>query len=86
MSAEILNFQGAKPISGMGSLSKLYNIALSKCDNVQFIETYKELDFSNITVNDFIVIASGASTPDNSIQEVVNCLHSYCRDMTSNLQ
>lgn len=66
--------------------NKLYNIALSKCDNVQFIETYKELDFSNITVNDFIVIASGASTPDNSIQEVANCLHSYCRDMTSNLQ
>lgn len=65
--------------------NKLYKIALDNCKNVQFIETYKELDFTNITVDSYIVIASGASTPENVIKEVKDCLHDFYCDMSSPL-
>lgn len=65
--------------------NKLYKIALDNCANVQFIETYKELDFTNITTDAFIVIASGASTPESTIKEVKKCLQDYDHDMRSPL-
>lgn len=65
--------------------NKLYKIALENCKNVQFIETYRELDFTNITIDSFIVIASGASTPESAIKEVKDCLHNFYRDMNSPL-
>lgn len=65
--------------------NKLYKIALDNCKNVQFIETYRELDFTNITIDSFIVIASGASTPESVIKEVKDCLHDFYCDMTSPL-
>lgn len=63
--------------------NKLYKIALDNCKNVQFIETYRELDFTNITIDSFIVIASGASTPESVINEVKDCLHDFYCDMNS---
>ena len=44
MSAEILNFQGAKPISGMGSLSHLLKSKeeLAKCIYLYFDEINQE--------------------------------------------
>ena len=43
MSAEILNFQGAKPISGMGSLSKLYTEQYEPNDDVKgWVKKHKD--------------------------------------------
>lgn len=80
--ADVVIIIGGKKSS---NTNKLYKIALSNCSNVQFIETYKELDFSNITVDSYIVIAGGASTPENLINEVVHCLHNFYKDMHSPL-
>ena len=65
--------------------NKLYKIALKYCRNVQFIETYKELDFSGIDEKSFVVIASGASTPEGVIDQVKECLRGFSRDMKSPL-
>lgn len=65
--------------------NKLYRIATNNCKNVQFIESYKELDFSSINENSFVVIAGGASTPDSVIWEVKNCLSRFSHDMNSAL-
>lgn len=63
--------------------NKLYKIALKNCKQVQFVEDYKELDFSNINSNDFVVVTGGASTPDSVIDNVVKCLHDFDLDMKS---
>lgn len=63
--------------------NKLYKIALNNCGNVQFIENYKELDFSNINEESYVVITGGASTPEKAISEVIKCLRDYEKDMKS---
>lgn len=63
--------------------NKLYKIAAKNCKNVQFIETYKELDFSAINENSSVLIAGGASTPNDVIEEVKKCLWRFSRDMQS---
>lgn len=65
--------------------NKLYRIAANNCKNVQFIESYKELDFSKINKDSFVVIAGGASTPNSAICEVKNCLRRFAHDMNSAL-
>lgn len=65
--------------------NKLYKIALDNCRNVQFIETYRELNFATISIDSFIVIASGASTPESVINEVKDALHDFYCDMNSPL-
>lgn len=80
--ADVVIVIGGKSSS---NTNKLYKIALNNCAYVQFIETYKELDFTNITTDSFIVIAGGASTPEDSIRKVIDCLHDFYHDMCSPL-
>lgn len=80
--ADVVVVIGGKSSS---NTNKLYNIASNNCKNVQFIETYKELDFSKINIDSFIVITGGASTPENVIRDVVKCLQNFGSDMNSPL-
>lgn len=51
---------------------KLYEIAVNNCSDTICIETYKELENYKLENNDVIGIMAGASTPQNSIDDVVN--------------
>lgn len=55
---------------------KLYEISKKNCKNTAFIETYKELEgkLEEIKACEKIGIMAGASTPDTSINEVVDFL------------
>ena len=54
--------------------NKLYNIAISKCKNSLLIEKKDELDLNNLKKYNKIGIMAGASTPQKSIDEVVDLL------------
>ena len=51
--------------------NKLYEIAKKHCQNVLFIETEQEIDKNKIKTKNKIGIMAGASTPEKSIQKVV---------------
>lgn len=51
--------------------NKLYEIAKKYCKNVLFIETEQEIDENTIKTKNKIGIMAGASTPEKSIQKVV---------------
>ena len=53
---------------------KLYDIAKENCKNTYIVETKDELDLKQIQKFDLIGIMAGASTPDESIQDVVNAI------------
>lgn len=50
---------------------KLYEIAKANCDNTYLIETKDELDLNTIKRFNSVGIMAGASTPDESINDVV---------------
>lgn len=54
---------------------KLYDISSSNCKNTYLIETVKDLDINKITNFNNIGIMAGASTPKESIDEVVNAIN-----------
>ena len=54
--------------------TKLYEIAQSFCKKTVLIETAKEMNLDEIKSNNIIGIMAGASTPQKSIQEVVDIL------------
>ena len=58
--------------------TKLYEIALNECKNVIFIETKEELDINYIKKFNKVGIMAGASTPQKSIEEVVEILTKTC--------
>lgn len=51
--------------------NKLYEIAKKHCKNVLFIETEQEIDENTIKTKNKIGIMAGASTPEKSIQKVI---------------
>lgn len=51
---------------------KLYEIAKKNCKDTICIESYEEIDTTKITNRNIIGIMAGASTPQSSIDEVVN--------------
>lgn len=53
---------------------KLFEIAKSNCENSIWIENKKELKVEDLKKYNKIGIMAGASTPSNSIDEVVKCL------------
>lgn len=53
---------------------KLYDIAKQNCKMVIFIENAKEINLDNIRLDDKIGVMAGASTPEESIEEVVSKL------------
>ena len=55
--------------------NKLYDIASNKCNNSILIENKEELDINNLKEFDKIGIMAGASTPQESINEVVDLLN-----------
>ena len=52
---------------------KLYDIASSKCDNTFIVETINDLD-NDMTCYDVVGVMAGASTPKESIDDVVRYL------------
>lgn len=52
--------------------NKLYQIAQKYCENVQRIETVKDLPLQKLSNFNIIGVIAGASTPDQVIEEVVN--------------
>lgn len=53
---------------------ELYETAKKYCNNVQFIETAQELDIKQLKKLNKIGIMAGASTPQKSIQEVLEII------------
>ena len=51
---------------------KLYEIAKENCEDTICIESYKEIEKSTIKDKNIIGIMAGASTPQSSIDEVIN--------------
>lgn len=58
--------------------NKLYEIAKQHCNKVKFIETYEELDANCLKDINRIGIMAGASTPEESMQKVIEKLKSIC--------
>lgn len=54
--------------------TKLYDLAKKYCNNVQIVETEKELNIEILNGIDKIGIMAGASTPKESIENVVEKL------------
>ena len=52
-------------------LNKLYDIAQKNCKNAIFVESKEDLDKEKVLKFDKIGIMAGASTPEKSIQKVV---------------
>lgn len=58
--------------------NKLYEISKKHCNRVLFIETKDELDVNEIKQANKIGIMAGASTPEKSIQEIVDIIKKTC--------
>ena len=58
--------------------NKLYELAKKYCKKVLFVETEKEIDINYIKNAKTIGIMAGASTPEESIQKVVEKLDKIC--------
>ncbi len=58
--------------------NKLYEIAKKNCNQVLFIETKTELNLDKIKNAQKIGIMAGASTPQKSVQEVVDIIKKIC--------
>lgn len=54
---------------------KLYELSKKNCSNTVIVETKDELDLKEIKKFNKIGIMAGASTPDESIQDVVNAIN-----------
>lgn len=55
--------------------NKLYELAKKYCKNVLFVETEEEIYTKNIDKSSIIGIMAGASTPQKSIEKVVEKLN-----------
>lgn len=53
---------------------KLYDIAKENCKSTIIVETKDELDIKNIKQIEKIGIMAGASTPDYSINEIIEVI------------
>lgn len=58
--------------------NKLYEISRKYCDNVIFIETKEDLEVGKLGTEGSIGIMAGASTPQKSIDEVVEKIIKIC--------
>ena len=74
------NVEGMIIIGGKHSsnTNKLFEIAKKYCNSVWLIETAKEIDIEKIKKIKKIGIMAGASTPQKSIEEVVDILKQKC--------
>lgn len=74
-SVDIMIIVGGKHSSNS---NKLYEIAKKNCNQVLFIETKIELNLDEIKKAQKIGIMAGASTPQKSVQEVVDIIRKIC--------
>ncbi len=58
--------------------NKLYKVASEYCKNTIFIETKNEIDFNYINKFSKIGVMAGASTPKQSIDEIVDIIKESC--------
>ena len=74
------NADGVIIIGGKTSsnVNKLFTIASERCNYVQLIERSDEIDYTKIISLKKVIVASGASTPDWIIEEVINKLEEKC--------
>ena len=56
---------------------KLFEVSKKYCDNCICIENIKELDIETVVKFKKIGIMAGASTPQKSIEDVINKLKTY---------
>ena len=54
---------------------KLYDISIKNCKNVECVETIKDLKIEKIKKFNKIGIMAGASTPNESVEEIVKELN-----------
>lgn len=60
------------------NVTKLYEIASEYCTNTQHVEAAIEIDVVRLKGVDTLVISTGASTPDDSIQSAIQVVQNYC--------
>jgi len=60
------------------NVTKLYEIASEYNNNTHHIESAIELYTADFTQIDTVLIASGASTPEDSIREIIEYFRSFC--------
>lgn len=60
------------------NVTKLYEIASEYCANTQHVETAADIDVSRLKGMESVVVSTGASTPDASIEDTIKMLQSYC--------
>lgn len=60
------------------NVTKLYEIASEYCSNTQHVEAAAEIDVDRLKGVSTLVISTGASTPDDSIQSAIQVLQNYC--------
>jgi 4-hydroxy-3-methylbut-2-enyl diphosphate reductase len=70
--ADVCIIVGGKKSS---NVTKLYEIAKEHCSRTQHIEYAGELDYTMLNGAENVVVAGGASTPNESVQEVVKILN-----------
>ena len=58
--------------------TKLFELAKKYCDNVIFIETEQELELKKIKNVNTLGIMAGASTPQDSIEKIVEKINKIC--------
>jgi len=58
--------------------NKLYSVASKYCKNTIFVETKKDIDLEHICKYSKIGIMAGASTPKQSIDEIVDIIKKIC--------
>ena len=58
--------------------NKLYELAKKNCDNVFFVETKGDLELEKIKKFKSIGVMAGASTPQKSINEIVDIIKKTC--------
>lgn len=59
--------------------TKLFEIAKENCKYAQHIETENDLDLSKFDLISTFAISSGASTPIESIKDVIDYIKKYCK-------
>ena len=53
---------------------KLFSICKRNCDNTYLVETADDLDLDVLRNAHFIGVTAGASTPNDIIEDIVNCI------------
>lgn len=60
------------------NVTKLYEIASEYCANTQHVEAAVEIKVDRLKGVDTLVISTGASTPEDSIQDAIQVVQHYC--------